>query len=78
MRTHVTVALRDGRTVDRTQDDYEGYHTRPMSWETVEAKFDRLAASRTSGPQRQRIVQAIRSLDSIDVAELTEVLRAPS
>ena len=31
--------------LEREQHDYEGFHTRPMSWDTVAAKFDRLAAA---------------------------------
>jgi 2-methylcitrate dehydratase len=74
MRSKVTVELRDGRTLERTQDDYEGYHTRPMSWDAVIDKFERLAAPATSRPQRDAIVAAVRALDTIQVSELTEVL----
>ena len=74
MRTRVTVELRDGRTLERTQDDYDGYHTRPMSWEAVIAKFERLASPATSRQRRDSIVTAVRSLETINVSDLTELL----
>ena len=40
----IRVHMRDGRVLEREQHDYQGFHTRPMSWDAVEAKFDRLAA----------------------------------
>ena len=50
----VRLHLRDGRTLEREQHDYDGFHTRPMSWDAVAAKFDRLAAgarrARTARP----------------------------
>jgi 2-methylcitrate dehydratase len=64
--------LRDGRTLEREQHDYEGFHTRPMSWDTVAAKFNRLAAA--------HIDDAVRRLDELDhlgVGELMRLLTTP-
>ena len=36
-------SARRARCSQREQHDYEGFHTRPMSWDAVAAKFDRLA-----------------------------------
>ena len=45
----VRLHLRDGRTLEREQHDYHGFHTRPMGWDAVAAKFDRLAAAPRRG-----------------------------
>jgi 2-methylcitrate dehydratase len=72
--------LRDGRTLEREQHDYEGFHTRPMSWDTVAAKFNRLAAAHIDSGVRAQIVDAVRRLDELDhlgVAELMRLLTTP-
>jgi 2-methylcitrate dehydratase len=74
------LCLRDGRTLEREQHDYEGFHTRPMSWDTVAAKFDRLAAHHADSGVRRRIVALVRRLDKFDhfgVEELTRLLMIP-
>jgi 2-methylcitrate dehydratase len=70
----VRLHLRDGLVLEREQHDYEGFHTRPMDWETVTAKFDRLASPHTDPDQRARIVDTIRRLDEVPVYELTRLL----
>jgi 2-methylcitrate dehydratase len=74
----VRVHLRDGRTLARDQHDYEGFHTRPMGWEAVTAKFDRLAAPHVEAERRARIAEAVRRLDELQVDELTRLLETPS
>ena len=72
MRLH----LRDGRVLEREQHDYEGFHTRPMSWDTVAAKFDRLASGHVDDRLRARIKDAVARLDAIRIDELTSELAA--
>ncbi len=73
----VRLHLRDGRTLEREQHDYEGFHTRPMSWDTVAAKFERLASRHAGSELRAQIVDAVRRLDEIEVDELTRLLATP-
>ncbi|MFL5885510.1 MAG: MmgE/PrpD family protein, partial [Thermoleophilaceae bacterium] len=70
----VRLHLRDGRTLEREQHDYEGFHTRPMSWDAVEAKFHRLAAGHAETGLLAQIVDAVRRLDELQVDELTRLL----
>jgi 2-methylcitrate dehydratase len=70
----VRLHLRDGRTLEREQHDYEGFHTRPMDWDAVTAKFDRLAARHVEPRQRAQIADAVKDLDQLHVHELTRVL----
>ncbi len=70
----VRLCLRDGRVLEREQHDYEGFHTRPMSWKTVAAKFDRLASRHAPSGLRAEIVEAVSRLDEIEVDALTRLL----
>jgi 2-methylcitrate dehydratase len=70
----VRLHLRDGRVLEREQHDYRGFHTRPMDWETVTTKFERLASPHTDADQRARIGDAVRHLEDITVDELTLLL----
>jgi 2-methylcitrate dehydratase len=74
----VRVRLRDGRTLEREQHDYEGFYTRPMGWEAVAAKFDRLAAAHVDPGRRAQIRDAVGELDELRVDELTRLLAAPA
>jgi 2-methylcitrate dehydratase len=74
MPCRITIRLRDGRRLTRAKDDYEGFVTRPMRWETVAGKFDRLAAAHADPDLRREIVEAVGRLEDVRVAELMELL----
>ena len=54
--------------------DYEGFHTRPMSWETVSEKFVRLAAPHTDAALRDDIIAAVDDLETIPAMDLFTLL----
>lgn len=70
----LTVTLKDGRTLIKEKYDYEGFHTRPMSWAKAEEKFHRLGEKAFDVFRRAEIVDAIRRLDLISVRDLIELL----
>ena len=74
MRVH----LRDGNVLEREQRDYEGFHTRPMAWDTVAAKFDRLAERHVDSDSRKQIRDAVAELNERRVEDLTRLLGDPS
>src|SRR6266702_3723379 len=78
MPCRIQITLNDGRTLAIEKQDYEGFFTRPMSWEKAVAKFERLAGSFTSNAQRAAIIKIATHLETKAVAQLTELLRAPS
>jgi 2-methylcitrate dehydratase len=73
----VRLLLRDGRTLEREQHDYHGFHTRPMGWDAVATKFDRLAAAHVGSRLRTQIADAVEHLDDLQVDELTRLLATP-
>jgi 2-methylcitrate dehydratase len=70
----LTVALKDGRSFTKEKSDYEGFHTRPMSWAKVEEKFHRLAEGTVDVFRREEIVSAVRELDGFSVKKIMELL----
>jgi 2-methylcitrate dehydratase len=78
MPCRITITLKDGRTLDIEKQDYEGFYTRPMSWEKAVAKFERLATPYTNTAQRASIVETVAHLESKEVVQLTGLLSASS
>jgi 2-methylcitrate dehydratase len=70
----VTLHLRDGRRLEREQHDYEGFHTRPIGWDAVGSKFDRLAAGHIEPELRDGIRAAVADLEQLQVDDLTRLL----
>jgi hypothetical protein len=47
---------------------------RPFSWKEIAAKFDKLAAGHATEKSREKIKNAVRSLEDIQVSDLTKML----
>lgn len=74
MPCRITLTLRDGRRMMKEKRDYEGFRTRPMSWQTAVNKFEQLVSSYTERTLCQEIVGAVSNLESIQVSDLTRLL----
>lgn len=74
MPCRITLTLRDGRKMVKEKSDYEGFQTRPMSWETAIQKFEKLAASYTERLLRQEIIRAVSNMETIQVSDLMKLL----
>jgi 2-methylcitrate dehydratase len=74
MPCRVTVRLRDGREVATEKHDYEGFTTRPVSWEGIQGKFLRLSPTTASAEMGEAIVEAVEHLEEIPVRFLTRLL----
>lgn len=74
MPCRLLIRLRDGRVVEREKRDYEGFFSRPMPWEKVVEKFDRLSAPYVDTTLRKEIVEAVASLEDLQVADLVSHL----
>lgn len=70
----ITIALRDGRELHREKEEYEGFVTRPMSWDTVREKFDRLTEPHTTAGLRDELAEAVRRLAETDARTLAAIL----
>lgn len=74
MPCHVTVQLADGRVLQVEKRDYEGFHTRPMPWNRVVEKFQRLAGNALSSGLQQRLIECVQTLEQRPVRDLTALL----
>jgi 2-methylcitrate dehydratase len=74
MPCRITVTLCNGRTLVKEKQDYEGFHTRPMRWDTVVQKFERLSSPYTDASLRLKIIDAVADMDSIQIAYLMRLL----
>jgi len=63
-----------GQVYETHKEDYEGFHTRPMSWDTVSEKFTRLAAPYTDAALRNDLIAAVQDLETIPATDLFGLL----
>ncbi len=77
MPCRIQIKLKDGQSLNREKQDYEGFYTRPLSWEQAAAKFERLAASSTDAKRRAAIVETVARLEEAEIQQLTRLLAAP-
>ncbi|HET7804630.1 MAG TPA: MmgE/PrpD family protein [Pseudolabrys sp.] len=74
MACRVNITLHDGRSFEIEKQDYEGFHTRPMSWASVAEKFHRLAKPYANAEIDGTIVDTVGRLDKLRVRDLTRLL----
>lgn len=74
MPCRVTVRLQDGRVLTKEGRDYEGFHTRPITWETALAKFEQLSEPYAPASLRRDIADATAHLEKIEISRLTGLL----
>ncbi|SHG49468.1 2-methylcitrate dehydratase [Fodinibius roseus] len=75
MPTKLTVHLKNGVTHEIEKRDYEGFHTRPMSWDTVIQKFEGLAKPYTSQELREEIIDHVTNFENYKVTDLMNLLK---
>jgi 2-methylcitrate dehydratase len=74
MPARVTVRLTNGQSYTHEVKDYPGFPTRPLTWDDVVTKFDRLVGDRADAGLRKNIQAAVSSLESIQVKDLMRLL----
>jgi 2-methylcitrate dehydratase len=74
MPCKITIRTKNGQSYTREKRDYQGFHTRPATWKTVEDKFRYLTATYLSEQQQGKILDTIRDLDDLQTSDLTHQL----
>jgi len=72
--SRITVRLKSGQSFSHEVSNYPGFPTRPFSWEEISAKFDKLTAGHVGAQLSRDIKSAVRSLENIQVSDLTKLL----
>jgi 2-methylcitrate dehydratase len=70
----VRVELFGGATLSAEKSDYEGFLTRPMSWERARQKFARLAGPRVGAELLAELTGVVADLDELRTRDLTALL----
>jgi 2-methylcitrate dehydratase len=74
MPCRITISLTGDRKLVIEKNEYEGFLTFPMLWDTIVNKFKRLCGPYTDKELQDEIISAVRNLDSIAIADLTVLL----
>lgn len=74
MPCRITIKLKEGKQLSIEKQDYEGFYTHPMRWETVVDKFERLSEPYTDEGLRREITDAVKQLEKIKISDLMELL----
>ncbi len=74
MPCRIIVSLSGSRVLIKEKQDYEGFHTNPMQWETIVQKFERLSGPYTDASLRRKIVDAVADMESIQISYLLGLL----
>lgn len=74
MPARLRITLKNGQQYSIEKRDYEGFATRPMSWESARAKFERLAAPHADQQLLQTIEAMVAHLENVEVSQLTAEL----
>ena len=74
MPIRLRVHMASGEVFEKEKDDYEGFHTHPMTWDTVREKFDALSTPRTGEALRDDLAGVVAELEHRDVSDLTALL----
>ena len=76
MPCRLTVHLKDGRSLEVEKNDYEGFHTRPATWNVILKKFEQLSEPHGSPRLEREIAGRVGEIDKIRIAELLALLRS--
>ncbi|MEL7832890.1 MmgE/PrpD family protein [Fodinibius sp. Rm-B-1B1-1] len=74
MPTTLTLYLKNGKTHSIKKCDYEGFHTRPMSWHTIINKFEGLTEPYTTKESRNKIIDMVQEFEQHSVPDLMQLL----
>jgi 2-methylcitrate dehydratase len=74
MPAKITVRLQDGAVIEYEVQNFPGMPSDPFTWEDSVEKFDRLVAGRADESVSREIKDAVRSLESIQVKNLMQLL----
>ena len=66
--------LAGGVTLAAEKSDYQGFVTRPMSWERARQKFQRLAAETIERQLAAELAEAVSALEELETQDLTAML----
>jgi len=76
MPVKLTIYMKNGEMCQIEKCDYEGFHTRPISWETVSKKFEGLAEPYATASVREQIEETVKNFEKYKVGGLMRLLKS--
>ena len=70
----IKIILKNGQTFHTEKKDYEGFHTRPTTWEQAIQKFKIMSSPHTHHSVQAAIINKVEQLPTIQIRELTTLL----
>lgn len=74
MACDIVITLKDGTNLKVDKRDYEGFYTRPASWETIINKFHLLALPYADESVREKIIEMVKDLEHYQIKDLMLLL----
>lgn len=74
MANDITIKFKDGTELKTEKTDYEGFTSRPASWEVIIAKFNNLAAPFVEEDLRKEIISIVQNIEDFDIKDLMQLL----
>lgn len=74
MPCEIRVHTKSGKTLVESSGDYDGFFTRPFSWQEASRKFEALTLPYIDEDVRSQIEKTVAELDALDVSDLTIIL----
>jgi 2-methylcitrate dehydratase len=74
MPCEITIYLKNGKTLSKTVEDYEGFLTRPMTMASATEKFSTLVAGFIDDERKKKIIDLVAHLENNRIRSLTESL----
>lgn len=70
----ITIHFKDGKTLKKVKTDYEGFHSRPASWDFICEKFNNLSKDFVDETMRNKIILMVQEFENHNVKDLTRLL----
>jgi 2-methylcitrate dehydratase len=74
MPCDISITLKDGTVLEIEKKDYQGFLTRPASWEMIVEKFNNLAATSADESLREEIIAIVEDLENYQISNLMSLL----
>ena len=74
MACDITITLDDGAQLKVAKKDYEGFYTRPASWDTIINKFHLLALPYADESVREKIIELVKNVEYCRIKDLMLLL----
>jgi 2-methylcitrate dehydratase len=74
MPCDITITFKDGSVLEIGKKDYQGFKSRPASWEIIVEKFNNLSSPFADRFLRQEIIDTVKNLETFQVSDLMVLL----